>query len=239
MIWADAIFLAALLALFPWVAHRSFPDVMRAIADGVPGARIREYRRTAAWEWGLCIAGVALWLAGGRTWEQLGLRMPGGWGFWVSLALVVVAVSLLQMQLGAARRSDDTRRELRAQLGGSLVFLPRERDEGAAFAALSFTAGICEEVLYRGWLLGWLAPKVGMPAAFAAGAVLFALAHAYGGRELAVRSGLVGLVLSALYLLSGSLWVPIALHAFLDFNAGQLSVAAHADAPAPRPEVVT
>jgi membrane protease YdiL (CAAX protease family) len=69
--------------------------------------------------------------------------------------------------------------------------------------------------------------------------VLFAAAHAYGGRTLAMRAGLLGVVLGALFLLSGSLWIPIALHAFLDINAGQLSVAAHSDAPAPEAEAAT
>jgi membrane protease YdiL (CAAX protease family) len=239
MILAETAFLIVLLVVFPWVAWRSFPAVMRTIADGVPGARVREYRRAAAWQWALCVAGAALWIAGGRTWEELGFGAPGGRGFWVALGIAGVAAALLQAQLVSVRRSGDARREVRSRLGGSMVFLPRSRAEGAAFLGISATAGICEEMLYRGWLLGWLAPRIGLPAAFAAAAVLFALAHAYGGRKLAARAGALGVVLGALYVLSGSLWVSIALHVFLDANAGQLSVAAHSDAPAPEREVAT
>jgi hypothetical protein len=187
----------------------------------------------------MCAVGFGLWAGAGRSLERLGFAPPEGAGFWAALVIAGVIAGTLQAQLLTVRGSDGARREARSQLGGSLVLLPRSRAEGRAFFRVSLTAGICEEVLYRGWLLGWLTPRIGLPAAFVLGVLLFTLAHSYGGRSIALRAGALGAVLTALYVLSGSLWVPIALHVFLDANAGQLSVAAHSDAPVPQPEIVT
>jgi membrane protease YdiL (CAAX protease family) len=162
---------------------------------------------------------------------DLGLRAPSGAGFWISLALAAAVAAALVLQLRAVERSEELRREVRPSLGGTLVLLPRTAEEGRTFAALSLTAGLCEELLYRGWLIGWLAPFTGMPAAAVLSTAAFGAAHLYGGRSLALRATAMGAVLCALFLLSGSLWVSILLHAFVDWNMGQLAVAAFRDAP--------
>lgn len=225
----DLLFLAAFLVALPVLAYRSFPFAMRAIVDGEPDARVREYRQAVLLQWGLCAAGIVVWIAGGRSLADLGLASPGGAGFWIALGIAGLAAAPLQAQLAAARRDEATRRELRTQLGGNLVFLPRAPEEAGWYAAVSVTAGVCEEILYRGWLIGWLAPRIGIPGALAASVVVFGLAHTYAGRTVALRAGATGIALGALYLLSGSLWVPVVLHAFIDLNAGQLSVTAFRD----------
>lgn len=230
MIWLDILFLVVLLVVFPVVVARGFPAEMRSIADGVPRARISGYRGTMKTQWPLCVAGVAIWIVGGRSLHDLGFRPPEGWGFWAAAAIAAIIAAFLTAQLRSARSDDGAKRELRAQLGGSAVFLPRDRGELAAFAQLSATAGICEEILYRGWLLGWLAPLIGMPAAIVTGAALFGAAHSYGGRGFVLKAGGMGILFGVLYALSGSLWVPIALHIFVDVSSGMLSVEAFRDA---------
>jgi len=93
------------------------------------------------------------------------------------------------------------------------------------FVLLSLTAGICEEVLFRGYLLWYLSCLVPTVAAWLAGALLFGMAHAYQGSGGVLRTGLVGAGLVALYVISGSLWLPMILHAFVDVNSGLLAYA--------------
>ena len=57
------------------------------------------------------------------------------------------------------------------------------------------------------------------------GALLFGMAHAYQGTRGVGQTALVGLAMAILYLISGSLWVPMALHAFIDLNSGMLAYA--------------
>ena len=62
-----------------------------------------------------------------------------------------------------------------------------------------------------------------LPAAVVVAALLFGMAHAYQGSRGVLQTGLVGLGLAVLYVLSGSLWLPMALHAFVDLNSGLLA----------------
>src|SRR5262249_15242874 len=83
------------------------------------------------------------------------------------------------------------------------------------------TAGICEELLCRGfmiWYLGhWMSPWVAVVVA----SVPFGLAHLYQGPKGAVRTGMVALVIGSLYVATGSLLWPMIVHAAVDLGAGR------------------
>ncbi len=237
MIWAETLFLAVLLVAFPVYSARTFPGELRAIAEGRPGARISFYHSTMRWQWSLLAAGIAVWLLGGRALEEIGFRAPHGWGFWVSLVLALLTAVASTAHRLRVQRSEESRLKMRSQFGGMLAFLPRRTEELRVFNLLSVTAGVCEEVLYRGWLLGFFGPLIGMPAACVVAVISFGLAHSYGKRDVAIKAGAMGAVLTGVYVLSGSLWVPIALHIVMDVNVGMLSTAAFRDEP--RREAVT
>lgn len=100
-----------------------------------------------------------------------------------------------------------------------LALLPRTAAERRWAVAVSLTAGICEEVLYRG-LLVVLAVDLGLgvvPAAIVAVAV-FGMAHVYQGLAGAVGALVLGAVLAALYVSTGSLLLPIVVHVLVDLR---------------------
>lgn len=100
--------------------------------------------------------------------------------------------------------------------------LPRTDEEAAHFRVLSVTAGICEEIVYRGYLIWYLAVFIGpWPAALAAG-VLFGVLHLYQGTQGISRAGALGVVMALLYVGSGSLLWPMILHAAVDLNGGAI-----------------
>ena len=99
--------------------------------------------------------------------------------------------------------------------------LPNTAVERAAFALLSLTAGLCEEVLYRGFLIRFLHEcGVAMPlvGALAVSALVFGLAHAYQGFKGVVGTTIGGLSLGLMFLLSGSLIPGIVVHALMDLQ---------------------
>ncbi|MGV3712656.1 CPBP family intramembrane glutamic endopeptidase, partial [Pseudolysinimonas sp.] len=55
--------------------------------------------------------------------------------------------------------------------------------------------------------------------AFGAAAVVFALLHVYQGVVGILFSGLLGLIFTYLYLVTGSILVPIVLHALIDLRS--------------------
>jgi membrane protease YdiL (CAAX protease family) len=89
------------------------------------------------------------------------------------------------------------------------------------YYGLSLTAGIVEEMLWRGFLILYLGQIVPVWAAAVASGVLFGLAHAYQGLASLPKLCAAGLLLSGLFLLSGSLWLPMVLHVIVDALQGR------------------
>ena len=108
--------------------------------------------------------------------------------------------------------------------------MPHTAQEARLWVALSTTAGVCEEILFRGYLIavlaGWMRPALGagvaIGLAYVGALVLFGFAHVYLGRTGAIRAGLAGAAVAGLYALTGSLWVPMLLHAAVDLHSGRL-----------------
>ena len=99
--------------------------------------------------------------------------------------------------------------------------LPRTAGERRLFTVVGVTAGVCEEWLYRGFFLAVVAAVAGgLPDAVlvAVAAVAFGLAHAYQGPAGVVTTGVLGGVMAALYLSTGSLLLPVLLHAAIDLR---------------------
>lgn len=85
------------------------------------------------------------------------------------------------------------------------------------------TSAVLQEVAFRGLLLRCLEMKLGSWWALLASSVLFALAHlANSGESLASLGdfAIIGLALGAALLLSGRLWMPIALHGLYNLTIG-------------------
>lgn len=101
--------------------------------------------------------------------------------------------------------------------------LPRTRRERGVFAALSFAAGIGEELAYRAYafrVIQLLGPGPWMAAALAS--IPFGALHAYQGPVGVVRTALMGLVLAAPVVLTGSLLPSIAAHTLIDLLVGMV-----------------
>ncbi|WP_109807811.1 CPBP family intramembrane glutamic endopeptidase [Sphingosinithalassobacter portus] len=115
----------------------------------------------------------------------------------------------------AARRPEAT-----GLASGVESMMPRNGGETRCTALLSINAGVSEEIFFRLYLpLLFMAVGTGAILAFVLAGLLFALAHAYQGFVGIVVTGIVGAVLTIVYLISGSLWLVIAIHVALDLNA--------------------
>jgi membrane protease YdiL (CAAX protease family) len=174
--------------------------------------------------WTTVGAGIGLWIADGRAWGSLGFLYPGGGWFWGTVGLVL-AIALVQARtiVKVLRIPPSRRARLRGQLGSLAVMLPHSTHELVWFTALSITAGICEEFLFRGYLLWAFTPVIGQWGAVALSAVAFALAHAYQGARGVLTTGAIAIVMTLVVFGSGSLYPAIALHALIDIAQGLLA----------------
>lgn len=211
------------------VLHRRFEGRLRTD----PGARRSFYRRLLVLEWGLAVLALVVWLAApGVDAAAVGLRWPQDTPGPLAAVLIVVVLlfvvaSTRQLRAGAlletarsARRPGEGRH---AEPPGhsTLALLPRTDRERRLFTVVGLTAGVCEEWLYRGFFLAVVAATVGgAPTAVlvAIAAVAFGLAHAYQGRAGIITTGVLGGVMAVLYLDTGSLLLPVLLHALIDLR---------------------
>ena len=212
--------LFVLLPLFAMWKMRQLQDSLQA---GQPRARLDSYRVTMIIQWGLVVVALVLWRVTGREWSDLGLRLEGGMGAWIGSGLGLAVLVALAWQTRSVLRSAEKRREVQAACADLTDMLPQDVEESRAFTALSVTAGICEELLYRGFVLAVLTPMLGAWWAVAASSVAFGVAHAYQGPSGIAKTGAIGFAMAGLYLLTGSLWVPMIVHMAVDANSGYLA----------------
>ncbi|MFI5370885.1 MAG: CPBP family intramembrane glutamic endopeptidase, partial [Candidatus Eisenbacteria bacterium] len=197
--------LVALFALlWPLYAWRvEYPRLLAALARGEEAARGRACRRTILQQWPLAIMAVALWLGAGRPVTAIGLGLPHPWRVAAGLLVAAALVAALAAQRRAVRARPELLGRVRAQLGRAGALVPRTARERRWWVPLSITAGVCEEILFRGYLAALLATWIGgIPAALAA-SVIFGFAHLYLGRTGAIRAGIVGGVMAVFVGLTG------------------------------------
>jgi len=96
---------------------------------------------------------------------------------------------------------------------------PHTRQERRVWTFVAITAGCCEEVMFRGFLLALFASWIGLIAAVAINVAAFAIFHAYYGWKGILKTGAFGLVMALLALWSASLIPVIILHAGIDLAA--------------------
>lgn len=140
--------------------------------------------------------------------EPHGLPIAAGVGLVVLVALTLPIV-LLRNSLDEAPAIGDIR-----------ALLPRTRGELPYGAALSVNAGVFEETLFRLGLPALVFAVTGNAlVAFLGATLLFGLLHAYQGPTGVLASTVLGAVFVVLYLVTGTIWVPIVLHAVIDLRS--------------------
>jgi len=129
----------------------------------------------------------------------------------LALLIVVLPVAVLYL----ARNSDEDL----TSIGDIQSLIPRNRAEVRLGALLSINAGIVEELLFRLALPALLLGAFGN-AFFACvvSVLVFGALHAYQGPAGIIGTMIIGAFLLALYLATGSILVPIVVHALIDLR---------------------
>src|SRR5690606_23302091 len=206
-----------LVLIFPlWDRHET--RVLKA--DASENRRIQSYQKTVGWVW----AATALLL---RTTPHAALFTPPEVS-WLAgtprlatlVALCVALRAARPLPVILARRSARARAEQQRYLAHIAFFLPVSRAERRWFAAVCVSAGICEELIFRGFLINYYAAVLpgGWNGAILAAALVFGLDHGYQGWKGMLQTAVLALTFTLLFVLAGNLWVPMILHAQLDLR---------------------
>jgi membrane protease YdiL (CAAX protease family) len=229
---ADLSFAFVFAVLWPlWNHFVDWPRHLRAIAAGDATARTRLYRRTIVEQWALTAVAVALTVMAARPVLTLGLVLPTGWRLGLGLALPLAYALLGFSQVGTIAARPKALAAVRRQVLPLRPLLPHTARDWRWFAPLAVTAGICEELLFRGYLVWLLTPWLGLGGAAATSVVIFGVAHGYQGVTFGVRAFLAGIAMAALALATGSVLPGMVLHALVDLVGGRAGYLAMREEP--------
>lgn len=238
----DHIVFLVLVALVPWRARRRFRSLVKALDGGDSNARTRSYRTVVAEKWVRTAVIAVAWITLSRSASSIGL--PGSVTplAIVGYSLTALAIGALLVLTRAAVHSEQGRRRTRESIDSVRAFVPHTATEKRWFNAMSVSAGIDEELIYRGFLFAYLAAWApGVPAAviIVLAALVFGLAHLYQGTAGIVKTATLGVVFGVLYWMTGALWAPMLLHVVVDLSSGWISSQVVRDNdPVDRPEPV-
>ena len=107
-------------------------------------------------------------------------------------------------------------------------FLPDSYRQLPAYIFMCVTAGICEEIIFRGFLITYTKTffETDLPAILIPAAV-FAVAHYYQRTSAVIKIFLLSVIFGFIFLRSGSLWIVMFLHFAIDLAGGLIIMKYH------------
>ena len=187
-----------------------------------PRVKIRSYKKTIVWLWGF--SALACIVFGWRA--VLTIHRDAGEASWLPGSAFVIgftgaAVVALFVPIIVMMRSETTRARVAKSLERLNFILPGTAEERRWFVLVAITAGVCEEILYRGFLIQYfreLPVHVGLTEALVMSACVFGIAHLYQGIMGIVQTAILGAIFGVLFVATGSLFLPMVLHALIDLR---------------------
>ncbi len=197
-----------------------------------PGSerKIRYYKALCAWLW---IASVlAVVLIGFRPLftitpspGEISWLLMHSWVRYLVEALIALLVILtVVFPVGTVIWKKLTKRPRKyssAALKSFGYFFPATRTERRWWVFVAITAGVCEEILFRGFMLHYMHVfpwTLSLTLALLISQVVFGFNHAYQGAGGIAGTAIVGSLLALLFLLTGNLLLPIILHGAMDLR---------------------
>lgn len=216
----------ALIVLFLVVAFPIWDrrETARLKAGTDPRARLHAYWKTIGWQ--LAVAAI--------LWATVPIATlftaPDAGKLAAAIDPAAVYPVLVGLAMGALVPVIVLRLKSRAKDGkpappnplDSIAFvLPHTRGERWWFATMCIAVGICEEIIFRGFLIRYfhaLPFGLGVVGAVLLSAAVFGLDHGYQGWKGMLGTFGLALMMTALFFVTRSLWVPIAVHTLIDLR---------------------
>lgn len=205
---------AYMVLVWPWRGRRRYQTLQNELAGGASDVRIDVYRRMLLHQAGIVLVVLMIAWAGNIPRESIGLVMSGTQVRLVLMLLAAIGISGLFFRWKGDRF-------VKRMLEMAVAILPATRIERWWFAVLSIGAGVSEELLFRGFLLYYLArylPDLNVWPQILIASAVFGFAHLFQGWRGILATGALGAVFGLLYAVTGSLFVPVVIHAAIDLR---------------------
>jgi len=156
--------------------------------------------------------------------HDIGLKWHWGLANQIGVAGLILLIVYSVVSIKQFKDQPEKHKEMRKQLGFIQWFMPTTIKESRYFIiGLSVSAGVCEELLYRGYLIHIFTDYLPTYGAVIISSIAFGLGHIYQGAMHVVRAALLGVVMALIYLATDSIIIPIILHTLMDMNGGAMA----------------
>lgn len=209
-----------LAAIVPWRGAAKIREIMASSPEDMPDRRFI-YLSSAVSQWLLAV--FVYWRARVRGFSPRAMGLVASPALFLTLIGLGIAVYLIAIQIFVIRRALKAAPQLVQKSRPMQVMqrlMPVSQAEIPAFMVLAITAGACEEFLYRGFVYSDLASFMSAGAALLVSSALFGVAHLYQGRQGVIGTCVIGLVLGAGRLWTGSILPGAIAHFLFDLSAG-------------------
>ena len=184
------------------------------------------YRQSMLWSWIPTLIIISVLIFDGYSLDSLGLDYinPGkhglkGWIVILTLISYILYLCYLVYNIIAIRFDKEKRRDYADKIPDELLFaLPVTKKEKREWKLLSLSAGITEEIQYRGYLffaMQLLFPDISIWIVLAVSSAVFGIGHIYQRKEV-YKPLLAGIYFGFLYIVLGSVIPVIIVHTLQD-----------------------
>ncbi len=170
---------------------------------------------------------MSVWLLFNRPLPDIGLTQPSNLSSWWWMVIVFVLIYLgdTLVTLSSKKGLDESIENWKKRT----PFLPTKKSELPEYFLLCFSAGVFEEIIYRGYLINYCwylfdgynyqqMLSVFLPA------FVFSIAHFYQGGKAVIKIFVLAVVFGYLFVFSGSLLIVMILHFLVDAVGGLLTM---------------
>ena len=170
---------------------------------------------------------MVVWLLFKRPVAEIGLTQPTNFQAWWWMIIVFVLIYLLDtvVTLSSKKGIDKTIDEWKKRT----PFLPTKNSELPEYFLLCFSAGVFEEIAYRGYLVTYCwylfeGSNYQQLLAVFLPAFAFSIAHFYQGGKAVLKIFVLALFFGYMFIYSGSLLIVMILHFLVDAIGGLLTI---------------
>jgi uncharacterized protein len=211
--WA---FTAAVVIVFPLLGRFLYARLITPQAMPGFSRRLETYLSIVALEWLLGGLLLALIYRHGLTLNDLGEQPGVLWRTMAVPSLLLAGLAFLVVK-NIQQLQNTGIEELDRGLGRGKLFYPKDRAEIAVFMVLALTTGICEELIYRGWVVNFASQLThSIWIGVVLGAVAFGFGHAHQGLKGMLLTGVLGLLFGAIFVFTSSLFPGQVIHVVLN-----------------------
>jgi len=193
--------------------------------------KIRYYKTLCAWLWiasALAVVAIGfrpLFTIGPSPGEISWLLLRPWVRYLVEALLSIFIIISVALPVGTVIWKKLTKRPRKYSSADALksfsYFFPATRTERRWWVFVCITAGVCEETLFRGFMLHYLHVfpwTLNLTLALLISSVIFGSNHLYQGAGGVAGTAIAGVLFGLLFLLTGNLLLPIIVHGVIDLR---------------------